>query len=135
MLAKNLPQEFQQALTLATEQNLPLPEAGQKILGATHAGVAAYLFGLWGLAAPMVEAVAFHLQPAESETRSFSPLAAVHVAHVFAGELWPDKISGKPAELDQDYLAAVGVNGQLERWRTEIEKMLAKNARAIGSPL
>ncbi len=128
MLAKNLPQEFQQTLVLATEQNLSLPEAGQKILGATHAGVAAYLFGLWGLATPMVEAVAFHLQPAESETRSFSPLAAVHVAHVFAGELWPDKTSGKPAELDQDYLAAVGVNGQLERWRTEIKKMLAKNA-------
>jgi HD-like signal output (HDOD) protein/ActR/RegA family two-component response regulator len=127
MLAKNLPQEFQQTLTLATEQNLPLLEAGQKVLGATHAGVAAYLFGLWGLAAPMVEAVAFHLQPMQSETRTFNPLAAVHVAHVFANELWPDKISGKAAELDRDYLAAIGINGQLNQWRNEVKKQFAKN--------
>jgi HD-like signal output (HDOD) protein/ActR/RegA family two-component response regulator len=128
MLAKNLPQEFQQTFILASEQNLPLPEAERKILGATHAGVAAYLFGLWGLAAPMVEAVAFHLQPSESETRTFSPLTAVHVAHVFANELWPDKISGKPVELDQDYLAAIGISNRIDRWRNEVEKLFNKNA-------
>jgi len=128
LLAKNLPQQFQQIITLAAAENLTLPEAGQKILGASHASVAAYLFGLWGLATPMVEAVAFHLQPAESETRTFSPLAAVHIAHALTGELWPDKNSGKPAELDHDYLTTIGVDHQLDRWRTEIEKLFAESA-------
>lgn len=126
MLAKNLPEQFSQIITLAERENLTLPEAGQKILGASHAGVAAYLFGLWGLATPMVEAVAFHLQPAESETRTFSPLAAVHIAHALAAELWPDKNAGKPMELDHDYLTAIGVDRQLDRWRAEVEKLFAK---------
>jgi HD-like signal output (HDOD) protein len=128
MLAKSLPREFQQIITLATEEDLTLPEAELRILGASHASVAAYLFGLWGLATPMVEAVAFHLEPAESETRTFSPLAAVHIAHSLANELWPDKNSGKPAELDHDYLTTIGVDHQLDRWRTEIEKLFAKEA-------
>jgi HD-like signal output (HDOD) protein len=123
MLAKNLPEEFQQIITLAAQENLTLAEAGQKILGSSHTSVAAYLFGLWGLATPMVEAVAFHLQPAESEARTFSPLAVVHIAHALATELWPDKNSGKPAELDHDYLTSIGVDHQVGRWRTEIEKL------------
>ncbi len=127
MLAKNLPEQFQQVITLAATENLSLSEAEQKILGAGHPAVAAYLFGLWGLATPMVEAVAFHLQPAESETRTFSPLAVVHIAHALAGELWPDKSAGKPTELDHDYLATIGVDHQLDRWRTEIEKLFERN--------
>lgn len=126
MLAKNLPEQFQQVITLASAENLTLSEAEETIMGASHASVAAYLFGLWGLATPMVEAVAFHLQPAESETRTFSPLAVVHVAHALAGELWPDNSAGKPAELDHDYLTTVGVDHQLDRWRTEVEKLFAK---------
>jgi HD-like signal output (HDOD) protein/ActR/RegA family two-component response regulator len=128
MLAKSLPREFEQTLALATEQNLTLPEASQKILGAAHPGVAAYLFGLWGLATPMVEAVAFHLQPSESETRTFSPLAVVHVAHVLTNELWPDKNSGQAAALDLEYLTAIKMDSHLDRWRVEVKKMFAKES-------
>jgi HD-like signal output (HDOD) protein len=127
LLAKNMPLEFQQIINLAATENLTMQTAGQKVLGTSHTSVAAYLFGLWGLATPMVEAVAFHLQPAESETRVFSPLAVVHIAHVLAGELWPDKSGGKPTELDHDYLAAIGADRHLDRWRTEIEKMFNQN--------
>lgn len=127
MLAKSLPQEFGQSLELAAGQDFTLAEAEQKILGAAHTGVAAYLFGLWGLPAPMVEAVAFHLQPAESEMQSVGPLAVVHVAHVFAAELWPDKTSGRPAALDENYLNAIGLNGHVKKWRSETKRMFAKN--------
>jgi HD-like signal output (HDOD) protein len=127
MLAKNLPGDFQKMLLLAEQENLSHAEAARKIFGADHAGVAAYLFGLWGLSAPMVEAVALHLHPTESETRSFSPLTGVHVAHVMAGELWPDTTQGKPVEPDLSYLKAVGVDQEIAGWRTEVKKMLAKN--------
>jgi len=126
MLAKNLPEEFEQMLHVAQSENLSQSEAAKKVFGASHVGVAAYLFGLWGLSAPMVEAVALHLTPSESETRAFSPLTALHVAHVFAQEIWRDDSPGKPTELELPYLKSVGVDHELAGWRTEIKKMLAK---------
>jgi HD-like signal output (HDOD) protein len=127
LLAKNLPQQFQQMMALAATENLALPQAGQKLLGTSHTCIAAYLFGLWGLATPMVEAVAFHLQPSASDTRTFSPLAAVHIAHVLADELWPDKNSGKRPEFDHDYLKGMGVDHRIDQWRTEVKKLFAKD--------
>ena len=38
MLANSMPEKFQEALTLAAEQQLPLVEAEQEIFGASHAG-------------------------------------------------------------------------------------------------
>jgi HD-like signal output (HDOD) protein len=122
MLAQSLPQPFQQAIALAVERKLTLPEAEQEILGATHAGIAAYLLGLWGLSAPMVEGVAFHLQPAQGGSRQFSPLTAVHVAHVLAEESCLDQTSGKPAKLDRDYLASIGCDHRLDYWRAEAKR-------------
>ena len=127
LLAKNLPAEFDQMLSLSARENISLAEAGLKIFGASHASVAAYLFGLWGLPTPMVEAVALHLQPANTETRTFSPLTAVHIAHIFTAEFWPDKTPGKPTELDLGYLKAVGIDGELDELRTGIKNSLAKN--------
>ena len=63
MLAQNFPEQYQQAGGLAAERRITLQDAEQNIFGATHTAVAAYLFGLWGLSAPMIEAVAFHLEP------------------------------------------------------------------------
>jgi HD-like signal output (HDOD) protein len=128
MLAVNFPKEFYEAIARANQLNVPLQTAEQEIFGATHSGVAAYLFGLWGLAAPMVEAVAFHLEPGRSSVQTFSPLAAVHVAHVLAQELGREKLPGQPAEIDHGYLATIGTDQRLEVWRTESQKLSATQA-------
>jgi len=107
------------------QENISQADAGKTIFGASHTSVAAYLFSLWGLASPMVEAVALHQKPGESETRSFSPLTAVHVAHVFSAELVSDPTPGTHAELDLGYLKAVGVDSEIEEWRREVKEMLA----------
>ena len=125
MLAKNLPEEFEKMMALVVQENISQAEAGKTIFGASHTSVAAYLFSLWGLASPMVEAVALHQKPGESETRSFSPLTAVHVAHVFSAELVSDPTPGTHAELDLGYLKAVGVDSEIEEWRREVKEMLA----------
>jgi len=121
MLARTFPQLYRQAVELADRRHLTLPEAEQEIFDATSASVAAYLFGLWGLSAPMVDAVAFHLQPGKSDAAAFGPLAAVHVANVFAGKFSADKPPGKPVELDIDFLARLGLQQRLTAWRSEIE--------------
>ena len=110
MLADSLPDEFEKALTLAAQEKIPLPAAELEIFGATHAGLAAYLFGLWGLPAAIVEAVAFHHTPEKSELKKFSALTAVHVANALAEE--------SPAgSLNLDYLHQIGIAHRLDDWQ------------------
>jgi len=110
MLADSLPEEFEKALVLAETDKIPLHEAEQKIFGATHTGLAAYLFGLWGLPASIIEAVAFHHTPEKSDLKKFSTLTAVHVANALCDE-------AEAASLNLDYLAEIGMAHRLDDWR------------------
>lgn len=125
MLAANLPDQFQQAVNLAHEHRLPLHAAEQQVFGATHAGVGAYLLGLWGLPAPIVEAVAFHHCPGQSADRKPGPLTGVHVASVLENELCGSEPASACASLDLDYLNAIGVADRLAAWRAEAARILA----------
>jgi HD-like signal output (HDOD) protein/ActR/RegA family two-component response regulator len=109
MLADSLPEEFRKALALAEEERISLPEAELEIFGATHAGLAAYLFGLWGLPAAIVEAVAFHDTPERSDLKQFSALTAVHVANALSDKSETDR-------MNLDYLHQIGVAGRLDDW-------------------
>jgi HD-like signal output (HDOD) protein len=124
MLAENLTDKFQQALALAAQRGIPSHEAEQEIFGATHAGAAAYLLGLWGLPAPIVEAVAFHHAPRCSDPPAFGPLTAVHAANVLEHELASTQSGGRPPAFDTDYLAALHLENRLEEWRAEALKLL-----------
>lgn len=110
MLADSLPEEFGQALALAEQEKISLTDAEQEIFGATHAGLAAYLLGLWGLPASVVEAVAFHQTPEKSDLNKYSPLTAVHVASSLA-----DETGATP--LNTEYLARIGVMDRVDDWR------------------
>lgn len=93
---------------LLAEVGLLLPLAAtDEGKGATPHNVAgAYLLGLWGLPAPIVEAVAFHTTP--SKIRGFWVTGAVHVATMLVND----------APIDEGYLRKVGQFEQLPRWRT-----------------
>ncbi len=128
MLAEDLPSEFQRALTLADEKNLSPDQAEGEVYGATHAGIAAYLLGLWGLPTPVVEAVAFHHTPVKSELQKLSPLTAVHVANVLIHERSKQRACGRPAEVDLAYLAALDLDSHLDNWRNEAAKLANSDA-------
>jgi HD-like signal output (HDOD) protein len=110
MLADSLPDEFAGALALAAEQKISLAEAEQEVFGASHAGLAAYLLGLWGLPAAIVEAVAFHHSPEKSGLKKLSALTAVHVANAL------DDATGT-APLNQAYLAEIGLADRISGWQ------------------
>ncbi|MGV8961482.1 MAG: HDOD domain-containing protein [Stenotrophomonas sp.] len=93
-------------------------EAGDDRPG--HAEAGAYLLGLWGLPMPIIEAVAFHLQPQRSNIRSFWVTGAVHVATSLA--------SGLP--VDEQYLARVGVAAKLDGWRNSASDLISLSAEA-----
>lgn len=117
MLADSLPGEFQNVLALAAARNVPLHVMEREVFGSTHAGIAAYLLGLWGLPATIVEAVAFHHNPEKSTYQEFSPLTAVHVANAIVNET-----TGQISELNHDYLAQIGAENRLDSWRQETEE-------------
>jgi HD-like signal output (HDOD) protein len=114
MLADSLPQEFQEVLTQAATRDEPFYQIEMKVFGATHAGLAAYLLGLWGLPAMIVEAVAFHHTPDKSSHQRFSPLTAVHVANALEHEM-----DGDSCYLNEDYLANLGLSDRVDAWREE----------------
>lgn len=126
MLAANATAGYQQAVNLAHEHGRVLHEAEQEVLGATHAGVGAYLLGLWGLPATIVEAVAFHHHPAASQGRQLGALTAVHVASALEHELCGAEPNCPSAGLEEDYLAAVGVGDFVNEWRAEALRLVQR---------
>jgi HD-like signal output (HDOD) protein len=126
ILAARLPKEYAQMLALISEENLPVVEAERKIFGAAHPEVGAYLLGLWGLPASIVEAVAFHHSPSECVGESFSPLTAVHVANYLE-----DERNSSPSEnvaagvLDTAYLTRLGLEDRMDSWIELKEKQNA----------
>jgi HD-like signal output (HDOD) protein/ActR/RegA family two-component response regulator len=95
---------------------MPHIEEGQA--GTLHSRVGAYLLGLWGLEHPLVEAVAYHHDPASVESSRLDLPTIVHVADALAHEIENER-AGVAAEsmLDHAHLARLGIEGQLEPWR------------------
>ena len=117
MLADNLPEEFSQALMLAETRNIPLHAAEQEKFSATHAGIAAYLLGLWGLSAPIVEAVALHHSPEKTEYLEPSALTAVHAANALLSAIVDGVIQETPKSLNLGYLEKIGMEDRVEAWK------------------
>ena len=111
LLAARLPDEFRCVVATARDGGREEP-AEREVLGVTHAEVGAYLIGLWGLPHPVVEAVAFHHDPARARHSTPCALTAVHVAAALAE---PGRRELAP-ELDAGYLDALGLPGSPEAW-------------------
>ena len=126
LLATSLPEQYRKVTPFAVANALPLWAAETQVFGATHAAVGAYLLGLWGMPATLVEAVAFHHTPSKSELRMFGPLAAVHVANVLDAEESTAPRLMPAAELDGDYLLELNILDQLENWREMSRAMLTR---------
>jgi len=120
LFAVNLAEPSREILTLARERPCSLYEAEKTVLHNTHATVAAYLLGIWGLPIPLVETVALHHEPSASANRTFDALGAVHVASFWS---YGQSRIGRtiPAvPLDMTYLREVGVHGKIEAWRAKL---------------
>ena len=142
VLACNFPEAYDQVLQAAQDKLQPVTTAEEANFGANHADVGGYLLGLWGLPAPVVEAIALHHQPSRSLHQDFSPLTAVHAADALVSERraerptllgeFPARLKNEtgPTELgaptgvteagsepDLCYLERLGLAAHLERWR------------------
>jgi HD-like signal output (HDOD) protein len=112
VLAVCIPEKFKKAFLACQTSGRPSHEVEAELLGVTHAEVGAYLLGLWGLPYPIVEAVAYHHNPAAALERSFDLPTAVSVANALVEEAR----GGLPIAFTE-HLESLKVLHKLPRWR------------------
>jgi HD-like signal output (HDOD) protein/CheY-like chemotaxis protein len=115
VLAANRPADSQTVARLMKEEALSASAAEERVFGATHMAVGAYVLGLWGLPDAVVEATRFHHVPGEVPHRRFAAVSAVHIANAFAN------VASNPASVVTDavdlvYLRELGVDTRLPEW-------------------
>jgi putative nucleotidyltransferase with HDIG domain len=120
ILADNLAETYLELVARASKENRPLIELEDEALGATHAEVGAYLLALWGLPAPLVEAVASHHEPGRTSGLAFSPLTAVHVANVLEQASQGSDSNAVLDRLDSLYLDRLGLGSRVQVWREKL---------------
>ena len=99
-----------EAQRIATAESIPMDHAEQRVLGASHAEVGAYLLGIWGFPMPIVEAVAHHHAPERVAQTEFDTLAALAIAHSLTEPHDANAFDGEPihhSEVTPDYLDRV----------------------------
>jgi HD-like signal output (HDOD) protein/CheY-like chemotaxis protein len=123
VILSGFPDEYMQVLTKAREENLPVWQEEEKILGANHAQVGAYLIGLWGLSPTIAEGVAYHNCPSTCPDENISfVLTALHVANVLEREPGSDT-EFVENNFDFEYLKKLGLIDRLPHWQQIYQKM------------
>ena len=113
-------ERYREVLEYSERANVGLYAAERELLGCNHAQVAAYLFGLWGLPSTIVEAVAWHHDPAGSLSVKFSPLAAVHMASAYHDEKSRSRLRDR-IPVDAAFLADIGCAEREPVWRSKLD--------------
>jgi len=129
LLAANLPEEYGEAIGIASRPAGTLTAAERERFGADHAEVGGYYLGLLGLPVPIIDAITYHHNPAEALDKLSIPLIALHVGNVIAaGE--PPVTAVPTSRLDREFIAARGLTDDLEIWR---QTWLARSTRGPSS--
>jgi HD-like signal output (HDOD) protein len=101
-----------------------LPPEEESVSGTSHGRLGAYLLGLWGLEHPLVEAVAYHHDPASVGGSSLDLPTVVHVADAITHAI-ENQQTGNEQELmvDRVHLERLGLLGKLDEWRELGQKL------------
>jgi putative nucleotidyltransferase with HDIG domain len=120
ILASNFSDTYDKAAELVIREKLIIPTAEQELFGVTHAEVGAYLLGLWGLPAPILNIVGLHHRVHLQVESSMTPLIAVHAADVLCGihEQHPLFDTGR---LDQVAIERAGLWDHRDAWAALVQ--------------
>jgi HD-like signal output (HDOD) protein len=123
ILAFNLPREYGEAMAHSHQDEILLCEAEQRLFETTHAEVGAYLLELWGLPDSILESIALHHHPSESPSEDFCLLSVVHIADSLESGNSSSGGEDVAANIDIDYLSAVGIEGNIAKWRQSYQNL------------
>ncbi|MBI1247475.1 HDOD domain-containing protein [bacterium] len=117
LLASRLPDEYDRCHHAVLDSGQGFGVAERQFFGTSSSDIGAHLLGLWGLPQPIVEAVAYHHNPSEIDTRTFTPLLAVHIANSLVNETpMANPIECRP-EIDSQWIEEIGFAENLPAWR------------------
>jgi HD-like signal output (HDOD) protein/CheY-like chemotaxis protein len=119
VLAANFPEAYDRAIQVILDEKVHLTTVEQEEFAVTHAEVGAYLLGLWGIPAPILQIVSLHHIPHCIKEPGFTLPVAVYAADILVGEL-----GGHPAfrtgSFDKVTLARLGLADRVEAWRNAV---------------
>ncbi len=130
LLFSSIQDKYTNTFKLAQEQKMPLYQAEQQTLNATHGDVGGYLLGLWGLPGVAVEAAAFHHNLDSYPNPSFCPAVAVHAADLIYYTLNPDQQHFEMPTLNTSCLEQAGIAHRFEHWMEICRQMELQEERA-----
>jgi putative nucleotidyltransferase with HDIG domain len=105
------------AIQVAAAKTKALWRAETEVLGVSHAEVGACLLASWGLPDPIVEAVAFHHQPAAAPASNGNLPLVVHVASHLAHVTQGNPRGDIPSSIDLEHLERVQLKHRLKAWK------------------
>jgi HD-like signal output (HDOD) protein len=131
ILAWKLPGRFKELMAEVQQEHCPLYKVEEREFGFSHAEIGAYLLGLWGLPYAVVEAVALHHAPNRVPHRTFDAASAVYIANLLTHglESSPPPDEGE-RECGDEYVASLGVQDDIPRWRSMAAEALPLLAEA-----
>lgn len=116
LLVFRLPEVWDDIERLSESEGIYHWEAEQRVVGASHNALGAFLLGLWGLPDAIVEAVAFIHHPTAATAHGFNALTAAHVANALVHD---------DGRLDGTYLQSLGLDHRLEAWQSLLDSRQA----------
>lgn len=123
-LASSLPEDYDRALSISEEQQIPLIQAERVVFEADHAAIGAFVLSLWGLPDSMVEAVAYHHAPIPGKkTQCDLPeivFLANHLAHMAEGR----ELKEQTHVLLQQVISHFNLETYFEVWNEKLTKPL-----------
>ncbi len=126
ILADILPAKYEEVIYLVEKEEIDLCTAEWELIGSCHDKVGAFLLGLWGFPDPIIDAVAFHHTPSESQTRNANSLMAIHLADVIdlqASKLGEAYRFPKP---DSTFVDQIGLANELSYWEEVHKEVILK---------
>ena len=117
ILASRFPNLYDQVAEAVRAKAEPLRSAEEWLFGVSHAEVGAYLLGLWGLPAQVLEIVSLHHQPRAIAGEGLSPALAVHAADVICGGAAGEPVLFGLADFDPELLRWPWFGERLAGWR------------------
>ena len=117
VLASKFPDKYLQIIHAAAAGNASISDQEREIFGVTHSELGAYLTGLWGLPAGIIEAIARHHSPSTCMIRQLRPLTAVHVANAMLLSGHPADQEGEMVNFDGDYLTGLNLTNRIPKWK------------------
>tara|TARA_A100000171_G_scaffold46488_1_gene51391 strand:+ start:381 stop:1604 length:1224 start_codon:yes stop_codon:yes gene_type:complete len=119
ILYANCPDEMKLVTDRVEQENIPIEQAEKEQFGAGHPDIGAYLLGLWGFPAPVIQAVAYHHRPMDLPHKDMNAVTAIYVAQHLTREIAITDAGGVvESGIDLAYLTLIGKETRIEEWNS-----------------